>query len=161
MSDQITQPQQEIRTENAGFPLGSIFILVALFAILFAQLSWVSVGDLPDPDVSIDGRDVAIALAGGAIAGLVFGLFIGLCHVKQPVGAIVGLGAGLLFGAMTGPICLVAQQAPGTACTFSLFGAAALIGIALIYRQINSTDPITRKWKFDSLTASTNDRDGS
>jgi hypothetical protein len=152
----LIEPERQFLTEipvdktaghrsSRGFPLFALFLLVALFAVVAAQLSWLATGVVEAPWA------MGTAAALGGASGLVFGLMIGLYHFRRIRGALIGMATGLVFGAMTGTICNVAIAYPWATYCMSMAGGVTLVGIAMLYRAVSSDDPVSKSLAYAKL----------
>ena len=122
---------------SKGFPLGALFLLVAVFATIIAQLCLLRESDFPASELSF-----AVFVRG--IWGAIFGLLIGLHDFRRLRGALVGTCVGLVVGAATGLIALSSIDQPATSLAVATASGIVLVTIAGLYRALNSNDPVSQ-----------------
>ena len=131
-----------------GFPLAAIFLLIALVAILLAQLGLILTSE------SFDAEALVAAAIFGAVSGLIYGFFIGLYHYRIVRGGAVGAMTGLVAGALTSPICVAAVGDPWKALFSSIGGSVVLVVLAALYRILNRSDAALRADSISQLAKS-------
>ena len=137
-----------------GYPLAAIFLLIALVAVLMSQLGWLVASK------SFDGQALLVAAIFGAGSGVVYGFFIGLYHYRLSRGLVIGAFTGLLVGALTSPVFVVAVSDPWKALSSSIGGSIVLVGLAVAYRLVNRDDAMRRSDSIAEMVESTRRKRG-
>jgi uncharacterized membrane protein len=115
-----------------GYPLGALFVLVTLCAVLAAGVSPL-VQMAKDGD--IEPSSVLIALACGALCGITIGIIIGLLQFRIGLGMILGAGAGAVIGAAAGAMSLLSSDQMVTAAAAMTAGSGLVVCVAIVMRR--------------------------
>jgi uncharacterized membrane protein len=115
-----------------GYPLGALFVLVALCAVLAAGVSPL-VQMAKDGD--IENSSVLIALGCGALSGITIGIIIGLLQYRIGLGMLLGASAGAIIGAAGGVMALLSSSQMVTAAAAMTAGSGLVICVAIIMRR--------------------------
>ena len=130
-----------------SYPLGALFLLVAIFAVLTAiigrlrSIAAVNIGEL------------ILAGGWGGVAGMLAGVIIGLYHFHRVKGFFLGAVMGAIVGVLCGPIVLLSQSHPVETLGVAVAGVFVLNALAFAYSYANSADPMTRRQHYDELLA--------
>jgi hypothetical protein len=114
-----------------GYPLGALFVLVTLCAVLVA-------GAAPLIRMSreeIEPIPFLVALGGGAIGGMIVGLVMGLLQFRVGLGLLMGAGVGATIGAAAGMMSLLSNEQILTAAAAMTAGSGLVIAVALVMRR--------------------------
>jgi hypothetical protein len=118
-----------------GYPLGALFVLVAVCAVLIA-------GSTPVVRETVSGKgDVGAFLAAiliGGLAGLLLGIGIGLFQFRYGLGAALGGLAGTVIGAVSGPMALLTRSQVSAAAAAMTIGSGLVIAVALVMRRVDA-----------------------
>lgn len=121
-------PPQRIRR---GFPLGALFLLITVCAVLAAHVMPV----FPAFRASqISGQDAVIAAIVACLAASVLGLIVGLFQSRPVLGVFMGVSIGGGLGLMVGPVCLVPETDFARMFVASLVGSVVLLLFAVAMR---------------------------
>ena len=131
------------KASSRGFPLGAIFLLMALFCVLLATNGLM--GKTDDP------RFVIYSIGIGAVSGCFTGIVIGLYHFNRFRGAAIGMLSGSIFGGLVGPFCARAMEKPWRASVIAIGFGVLLVLIAIVYRRINGDDPVSGRYDFSKF----------
>lgn len=126
---------QILDRRTRGFPLVALFLLIAIAAMVIAQLSLLRDAGIPTSNL------FAVAIPSGVV-GAVFGLIVGLHDLRRARGAAVGMLIGTLVGALSGPIALSANARPGPAIVLATATGFGLLVMTTVYRRANMKDPV-------------------
>ena len=114
-----------------GFPLGALFLLITVCAVLAAHVMPV----FPAFRASqINGQDAVVAAIGACVAAGVLGLIIGLFQSRPIIGVFLGVMIGGTLGLMIGPVCLVPETDFARMFVASLVGSIVLLLFAVTMR---------------------------
>lgn len=136
---------ESTKPKTQGYPLGAVFLLIAIVACIIAQFSFREIRN------SHPTREISYAVGLGAFFGLLFGAIVGLYHYRRTHGFFLGCAVGTVVGAATGPICYFGIHSPWPMMISAAVGGVGLICFAVIYRYINSGDPIVSFASYDKL----------
>lgn len=142
MNDRAEQQQ-----DPGGFSLSSLFLLVALFAVVSAHISPLlnsAVGGSAPPNTG-----VLVFVCG--VSGVVAGLIVGLNHYRRKLGFILGLLLGAVCGAMGGPIMAASVVYPQHTLLISVIGSFLFLGMTALFRRINDHDPVARRDVYEAM----------
>lgn len=117
-----------------GFPLVSLFILVALCGILLGMV--VPLGREIDRD-QVALPDVLAASFFGMLILSFIGMLVSLYVHRRLSGILVGAIVGGFLGILAGPVCLVPRESFSHLLVVGLAGSIALLGIAAGSRFIS------------------------
>jgi hypothetical protein len=117
---------------HRGYPLGALFVLVTLCAVLVAGAAPLVRRNLEE----VDPTTFIVALGCGAIGGLVVGLGMGLLQFRIGLGLLMGAGTGLTIGAAGGMMSLLSNQQLLTATAAMTAGSGLVIAVALVMRRV-------------------------
>src|SRR5258707_1167194 len=99
---------------RGGYPLGALFVLVTLCAVLLAGISPL-VKNLNDGIVPTG--EFFAAVGGGALGGMLLGMILGLFQFRIGRGVVIGAGVGCMIGMAGGALALLSSQQIFTAAT--------------------------------------------
>jgi hypothetical protein len=123
-----------MNASRRGYPLGALFVLVAVCAVLIAGLS-------PVMRKTVEGKgDVSEFLAAiliGGVSGLFIGMIVGLFQFRYVLGIGLGALAGTLIGAVAGPMALLARSQITAAAVAMTVGSGLVIAVALVMRRVD------------------------
>ena len=115
-----------------GYPLGGLFVLVAVSAVLVA-------GVTPLIRQAVSGlvpfTMLLIGLGAGAGVGLILGILVGLHHYRRASGILTGATVGTTIGAVGGMMSLTPIQQLPAAAVAIVAGSALVVGVALVMRR--------------------------
>jgi uncharacterized membrane protein len=114
-----------------GYPLGALFVLVTLCAVLVA-------GAAPLVRMSKDEVEpemFLLALGSGALGGMVVGLIMGLLQFKIGLGMLMGAGVGAAIGAAAGMMSLLSNEQILTAAAAMTAGSGLVVAVSLVMRR--------------------------
>src|SRR6185369_13322986 len=120
-----------MNSSRQGYPLGALFALVTLCAVLVAGISPL-VQSLQDGKVS-PGMFFAY-LSGGAVGGMLLGMILGMFQFRIGRGMLVGAGAGCVIGLVGGAMSLLSSQQILTAATAMTAGSGLIVAVAVMMR---------------------------
>ena len=130
--------------EPQGFPLVSLFILVALCGVLMGMV--VPLGEqIENGQLGPDQLIVSAFL--GAVVLSVVGMIVSLFVHRRLSGVFLGGAVGAMLGLLAGPICLIPREGFSHLMVISVGGAIALLAIGAAAR-------LTSKRRSVSLTPS-------
>lgn len=131
----MNQPPQprpsDAPIERSGYPLGMLFLLIALVAILLAMDAAV-LRDRLFQQISFERLLMQVALA--SIATGVFGCLIGMFHARRELGFFLGLITGLLLGPLLLPILAAQESHIGPLLMVTIFGCGLMLAMAIAIR---------------------------
>ena len=123
-----------MNASRRGYPLGALFVLVAVCAVLIAGLSPVMRETVQgNGDV---GEFLAAILIGG-VSGLFIGMIVGLFQFRYVLGIGLGALAGTSIGAVAGPMALLARSQVTAAAVAMTVGSGLVIAVALVMRRVD------------------------
>ena len=126
--------------QSQGFPLSSLFILIALFAVLAAHLSPFATAQQRR---ELSQNLVLIIPMVGVFLGACFGVIIGLYHYQRGRGVVLGLATGVVMGAICGAILAISVSLAWRMVLISTVGVVVLLGVAAFARYMNDEDPVS------------------
>jgi hypothetical protein len=117
-----------------GYPLGALFVLVAVCAVLVA-------GATPLVRMVVDGGVEAsqffIALAAGFLCGTAAGIGLGLFQFRLGLGLVMGAGAGGFIGMVAGVMALMPSHEVLTAAAAMTAGSGLVVAVAIVMRRVS------------------------
>jgi FtsH-binding integral membrane protein len=145
----MARGRKQVRGQS--FSLAALFLLVALCAILTAQLSplireWAR-GSSASGTVAFrfDPGELVAWTISSFLLGMFYGGVIGAYHYRRARGVTWGIVTGLLLGLVAGPIAYASTRMPVHTLVTAVGGAFILVGVATMYRFVNDRDPSTRR----------------
>ncbi len=141
---------------SQGYPLSSLFILIALFAVLAAHLSPLATAQ-QRKELSV--TTVLTAPMVGAFVGACFGVIIGLYHYQRQRGVLLGLAMGVVMGAICGVILAISVSLGWQMVLTSMASAVVLLGVAAFARYMNDEDPVSSRKVYEKMLAQRKDED--
>ena len=141
---------------SQGFPLSSLFILIALFAVLAAHLSSLAT---PQQRSELSVTTVITVPLVGVFLGACFGVIIGLYHFQRARGVLLGLATGVVMGAICGIILAISVSLAWQMALTSTAGAVVLLGVAAFAGYMNNGDPVSRRRVYEKMLAQRNEKD--
>ena len=142
--------------QSQSFPLSSLFILIALFAVLAAHLSPLATAqqrrELSVPMV------VSVPLA-GVLLGACFGVIIGLYHYQRQRGVLLGLATGAVMGAICSVILAISVSLVWQTVLTSAASVVVLLSVAAFARYMNDQDPVSNRSVYEKMLARRNEKD--
>jgi hypothetical protein len=121
-----------MKPSRRGYPLGALFVLVAVCAVLVAGLTPVVRETLAGKG---DGWAFLASMLIGAGCGLVVGVVAGLLQFRYGLGVLLGTLAGTLIGAAAGPMALLSRSQVGSAAAAMTVGSGLVVAVALVMRR--------------------------
>jgi hypothetical protein len=115
-----------------GYPLGALFVLVTLCAVLVAGAAPLVRRNLDE----VDPTTFMVALGCGALVGMTVGAVMGLLQFRISLGLLMGVGVGLTIGAVGGMMSLLTSKQLLTATAAMTAGSGLVIGVALVMRRV-------------------------
>lgn len=116
---------------NRGFSLAALFVLVTVSAVAVAGIAplfrnW--------EERRIDPWAIPVWMLAGMLSGLTLGIAMGLHHFR--VGRGIGLGAvaGMVLGALAGPMCLLLPADLPSVGLAMFVGSLFIVGVASVTR---------------------------
>jgi hypothetical protein len=119
------------RSPNRSYSLSMLFVLVAACAIVASFLTPVARGVVSG---KVGLVELLFSSVGGGIAIMMAGGVLGLFHYRPVRGALWGIIAGGVTGAIAGPLVLVPSEALGATFGASICGAVLLLVIGAAFR---------------------------
>ena len=119
-------------SQPQGYPLGALFVLVTLGAVLTVAIA---------PQIRELGRDetdwqvVLGAAAGGGIVGLAIGAILGLLSHRWVLGFFLGGGSGLVLGIVAGLLATTPSRHLPRIAAAMLVGSAIIVVVAYVMRR--------------------------
>lgn len=107
-----------------GFPLGALFLLITVCAVLAAQIH---VKNVPV-------RDVVFSALASTLLTMMFGMIIGLFQPRPLLGVFLGGAIGGVLGPIVGPACLAPEVNFPSMFLASLVGSILLLIFAVLMR---------------------------
>ncbi len=129
------------QNHHGGYSLSSLFLLLALFAVVSANISPLlkaPLGEIQPPD------SWTLVLVCG-VSGAALGLIVGMQHYRRRLGMMLGMPLGLILGALSGPAVAASMAYPQHTLLISVACAVALLGLAAFFRRIKDEDLVSRK----------------
>jgi hypothetical protein len=117
---------------RSGYPIGALFVVVALCAVLIAGISPLVKST---EDGNIDSRFVVLSLAAGALCGIVVGLILGIFQFRLGLGIVMGTSLGALIGMAAGVMALLSTRQLLTAAAAMTAGSGLVVAVALVMRR--------------------------
>src|SRR5437016_648185 len=114
-------------TPHRGYPIGALFVLVAMSAVLAAGVAPLS--RLKDEEAIGLGLEAGAVLAGLAL-GAVVGMVLGLLHFRRGLAVLFGGSAGAVIGATSGLMCLVPERLILNSAAAMIAGSGLVVGVA-------------------------------
>ena len=121
-------------SNQRGYPLSLLFVLIFLCAILLAELQLVF--RWPPAARAVESFGHAIL---GGILGIVLGLLVG-CYLHPGKAIPLGCIVGLFVGCLSGPLVLIPLENTTAVFYVALSGSALMITIGLVVRVASSTE---------------------
>jgi hypothetical protein len=121
-----------------GYPLGALFVLVALCAVMIGGITplFRVAGGGDDAAVrSIDAGMWMVALGAGFVGGLVVGMVVGLLQFRAGLGLLMGGTLGAVIGMSAGAMALLSGNQIGAAAAAMTAGSALVVGVAVLMRR--------------------------
>ena len=115
-----------------GYPLGALFVLVTLCAVLVAGLSPL-VQSFQSGTVSTEAFFGALGI--GALCGMFLGMILGLFQFRIGRGVTTGAGVGCVIGLVAGAMSLLSSEQILTAATAITAGSGLIIAVAVMMRK--------------------------
>jgi hypothetical protein len=119
-----------------GYPIGALFVLVTVCAVLVAGVSPL-VRALGQPDAEI-WRGIA-AVGVGALLGQIVGLFLGVIQFRVVLGICLGALAGTLIGAAAGGLSLLPTEQLASSAAAMTVGSGLVVAVALAMRRVQAS----------------------
>jgi hypothetical protein len=117
-----------------GYPLGALFVLVAVCAVLVA-------GATPlvrmVADGSVEASAFFAALAAGFLSGTTLGVLLGLFQFRLVMGLMMGAGAGAFIGMAAGVMALIPSHEILTAAAAMTAGSGLVVAVAVVMRRVS------------------------
>jgi hypothetical protein len=123
------------RAERRGYPLGALFVLVTLSAVLVAGITPLV------RKVFAEGTgawEAFGAMAAGATAGAIVGMVVGALEFRRGMGVLMGGGVGTLLGGAAGLMAMLPAGQIATAAVAMLVGSSLVVGVAVLMRRSES-----------------------
>jgi hypothetical protein len=121
-----------MNASHRGYPLGALFVLVTLCAVLLAGISPL-VKNMNDATVSTG--EFFAAVGGGALGGILLGIILGLFQFRIGRGVVIGAGVGCIIGMAGGALALLSSQQIFTAATAMTAGSGLIVAVAVMMRR--------------------------
>ena len=115
-----------------GYPLGALFVLVTVCAVLLAGVS---------PLINMFQKDrippetFAAVMGGSLLGGMILGMILGLFQFNVGQGVAMGMGAGLVVGMTAGALSLLGSQHIWAAAIAMTAGSGFIVAIAVLMRR--------------------------
>ena len=122
-------------SKTSGYPIGALFVLVSVCAVLAAGVSPLARAAVRGGEVQ---GDLGVAVGIGALCGLLCGGILGAIYYRFPLGPAMGLGAGTVIGAVGGAMALVPGDQLITAAAAMTAGSGLVVGVAIVMRRAES-----------------------
>ena len=132
--------------QHQGYPLSSLFLLIALIAAISAHISPL----FNAPLGSSEPQNLVMLSFLSGTAGAFFGMVIGLYHYRRVKGLIWGVLLGVVFGSLCGPVFAASFTYPWQTMVISGVSTVVLLGIAALFRRINDTDPVSSRDAYEA-----------
>jgi hypothetical protein len=114
-----------------GYPIGALFVLVAVCAVMLAGISPL----MRMAEGEIESLHVLTAVGCGVLVGLVTGLILGLLQFRMGLGIVLGVSVGAIIGAAGGLMALLSAQQMLPAAAAMTAGSALVVGVAYVMRR--------------------------
>lgn len=128
------------RTSSSGYPLITLFIVVAVCAFIIRLLT-------PLIDVVIGNREkiseIAFWMGLGLILTMILGAAVGLAHHRQPRGLLIGLSIGAVVGPVFGAMSLLPPDSGELFLVIAFVGAGTIIVVGVVMRMKTPEEPST------------------
>jgi len=115
-----------------GYPLGALFVLVTVCAVLAAGVTplvqMVQQGN-------VESMPFVLALAAGALGGMVIGVIMGLMQFRMGLGVILGTTLGLILGGTAGAMSLLSAHQLLTTALAMTAGSGLIVIVAVVMRR--------------------------
>jgi hypothetical protein len=121
-----------MNSSRQGYPLGALFVLVTLCAVLLAGVSPL-VKNLTDGMISP--REFFAYVGGGAVGGMLLGVVLGLFQFRIGRGVVVGAAVGCVIGLVGGAMSLLSGKQIFTAATAMTAGSGLIVAVAVMMRR--------------------------
>ena len=119
--------------KSTGYPLGALFVLVTVSAVLVAGIAplvrLVAKGDVVNPG------QLVMGVLAGVNSGCLIGAALGLLQFRKLLGAALGATAGTLIGAAAGGLAMLPASQLITAAIPMTAGCGLIVGVALLMRR--------------------------
>jgi len=115
-----------------GYPLGALFVLVTICAVLLAGISPL-VQSFQSGLVSMEAFFGALGI--GAMCGMFLGMILGLFQFRVGRGVVIGAGVGCVIGLVAGAMSLLTSQQIFTAATAMTAGSGLIVAVAVMMRR--------------------------
>ena len=115
-----------------GYPLGALFVLVTLCAVLLGAIA---------PLLRTSGmqgvqtHELATAMGACVFCGIVVGVILGLLQFRIGLGVIMGGTLGVILGIIAGLMALLSSKQIVPAALAMSAGSALVIGVAFVMRR--------------------------
>jgi hypothetical protein len=119
-------------SKSRGYPIGALFVLVSVCAVLAAGITPLARSAARGEELH---GDLAAAVAIGTVCGLLCGGILGAIYYRFPLGPAMGLGAGMVIGAVGGAMALMPGDQLITAAAAMTAGSGLVVGVALVMRR--------------------------
>ena len=121
-----------MNASRRGYPLGALFVLVTLCAVLLAGISPL-VKNLNEG--LVDTGPFFAAVGGGAFGGMLIGMILGLFQFQIGRGVVTGAGVGCIIGMVAGAMALLSSRQIFTAATAMTAGSGLIVAVAVMMRR--------------------------
>src|SRR5438552_9871822 len=121
-------------TPHRGYPIGALFVLVAVSAVLVAGVAPLANSN----NEPIEGWLIAVAPLAGFGLGTVLGMILGLHYFRRGLAVLFGGAAGAAIGTASGLMCLVPERLVLNSAAAMIAGSGLVIGVALVMRRGDS-----------------------
>jgi uncharacterized membrane protein len=115
-----------------GYPLGALFVLVTVCAVLLAGLSPL-VQSFQRGTVSVEAFFGSLGV--GALCGMFLGMILGLFQFRIGRGVVTGAGVGCVIGLVAGAMSLLSSQQILTTATAMTAGSGLIVAVAVMMRR--------------------------
>lgn len=120
-----------MKTSRQGYPLGALFVLVTICAVLVAGVAPL-VQSLQRGNVSAGAFFAAMGI--GALCGMILGMILGLFQFRVGQGVLTGSSVGAVIGLAAGALSLLTTEQLFAAATAMTAGSGLVIAIAVLMR---------------------------
>src|SRR5262245_3507133 len=135
MSPLPIQTRKTMNTSRQGYPLGALFVLVTVCAVLVAGVAPL-VHALRNGEVSKEA--FFAALGGGFFGGMFLGMILGIFQFRVGRGVVIGAGVGGVIGLAGGAMALLSSEQIFTAATAMTAGSGLVVAVAVMMRRSES-----------------------
>jgi hypothetical protein len=115
-----------------GYPLGALFVLVTVCAVLVAGVTplvqMIQQGN-------VESMQFLFALAAGALGGMVIGIILGLMQFRMGLGVLMGTLIGVILGSAAGAMSLLTSHQILTAALAMTAGSGLIVIVAVVMRR--------------------------